>query len=124
MYLWFKVGGSVIHRRKNGGVIANFHWFSDLDFRFFTVFPIHPQAALFIALFAVMQREMRIGWDNISDFQKKKKFYIDPWFSGYYCNMKQYLIPVSLSASFLFLAKRLYKRVCPLEGLPVWNAKI
>ena len=46
-----KVGGSVIRRRKNGGVIANFHRFGDLDFRFFTVFPFHPQAALFIAFF-------------------------------------------------------------------------
>ena len=46
-----KVGGSVIHRGKNGGVIANFHRFGDLDFRFFTVFSFHPQAALFIAIF-------------------------------------------------------------------------
>ena len=68
-----KVGGSVIRRRKNGGVIANFHRFSDLDFRFFTVFPFHPQVALFIAFFRHHAEGNAQTIGQFSDFHKKEK---------------------------------------------------
>ena len=45
-----KVGGSVIRRQENGGVIANFHRFGDLDFRFFTVFFIPCPRRLFSSI--------------------------------------------------------------------------